>query len=194
MRSQKENKCCESKGKLPRCLFNSTLQEDLCTQYRLFAEWKSTRHIVCQELFIKLFCAVCIDCQCPHIQNKKKRRRRRSSRGTHTGGTKSLMEMRNILWSNEWINKCERAHWNMHFHAGAVCSAYTQSSVADDTTKAITQWTDKTDKVWVRKWSLAAPKSNYLQHHIRLFPQILFTLSSFCSLFIPFLPSKRWQV
>lgn len=92
------------------------------------------------------------------FKTKKKRRRRRSSRGTHTGGTKSLMEMRNILWSNEWINKCERAHWNMHFHAAAVCSAYKQSSVADDTTKAITQWTDKTGMVWVRNWSLTAPK------------------------------------
>lgn len=77
--SQKENKCCESKGKLPCYLSNSTVQEDLCTQYCLFAEWKSTRHIVCQEQFIKLFCAVCIDCQCPHTQ-------KRASRGIHTGG------------------------------------------------------------------------------------------------------------
>lgn len=76
--SQKENKCCESKGKLPRYLFNSTLQEDLCTQYCLFAEWKSMRHIVYQKQFIKFFCAVCIDCQCP--QTKK-----RASRDIHTG-------------------------------------------------------------------------------------------------------------
>lgn len=79
--SQKENKCCESKGKLP-CYFSiSTLQEDLCTQYSLFAGWKSTRHIVCQEQFIKPVCAVFIDCQGPHAQNEV-------SSDIHTGGVK----------------------------------------------------------------------------------------------------------
>lgn len=57
--------------KLPCYLSISALQEDLCTQYCLFAEWKSTRHIVRQEQFIKLVCAVRIDCQCPHAQKNE---------------------------------------------------------------------------------------------------------------------------
>lgn len=64
-----------AKGSSPAASGNSTAQEDLCTQYFLFAERKSTRHIVCQEQFIKLPCAVCIDRQCPHTRQDAHTRR-----------------------------------------------------------------------------------------------------------------------
>ena len=40
------------------------------TTHSLFAEWKSVSHIVCQEQFITLLCAVSIDCQGSHIQKR----------------------------------------------------------------------------------------------------------------------------
>lgn len=72
--TERKTNAVRAKGKLPCYLSNSTAQEDLCTQYCLFAEWESARHIVCQVQFIKLFCAVYIDCQCPHTREKIKKK------------------------------------------------------------------------------------------------------------------------
>lgn len=60
----RENKCCRE----PLHLSNSAVQRDLCTHSCLFAERKSTGHIVCQPQFIKLVRAVCIDYHCPFHQ------------------------------------------------------------------------------------------------------------------------------